>query len=204
VIQCPVCLNNDQIRKVSSIVGSGSTTGYTTGWVGDSSYSVRHFSQNSLASQLSYEHPWDPPGCLIFIGAIYALAAFGPDFIRFLTGVPVVLVVCIFIMAKEWERGILKSLFSLKGWISSILSGLAIMFLFAGSFYGVTTFLAGASLVAFVVLRKNYLHKNREKHARELENWHQLYYCFRDDVVFHPGTGRYGPPETAQLLTQEE
>ncbi len=154
MIQCPVCLNNDQIRKVSSIVGSGSTTGYTTGWVGDSSYSVRHFSQNSLASQLSYEHPWDPPGCLIFIGAIYALAAFGPDFIRFLTGVPVVLVVCIFIMAKEWERGILKSLFSLKGWISSILSGLAIMFLFAGSFYGVTTFLAGASLVAFVVLRK--------------------------------------------------
>lgn len=86
MIQCPVCLNNDQIRKVSSIVGSGSTTGYTTGWVGDSSYSVRHFSQNSLASQLSYEHPWDPPGCLIFIGAIYALAAFGPDFIRFLTG----------------------------------------------------------------------------------------------------------------------
>lgn len=181
MIQCPVCLDNDQIRKVSSIVNSGRM------------YSGSDSFENSLASQLSYYPPWDLPGCLIYIGAIYACAAFGPELIRIITGVPIVFLFVLFLVIK-YRRSIL----------AVFASAFAFPLLLWASPYGIPTFLGGASLVAFVVLRKKYLRENREKHARERENWHQLYYCFRDDVVFHPGTGRYGPPETMELLTQEE
>ncbi|MFC7326432.1 hypothetical protein [Marinactinospora rubrisoli] len=209
---CPICRARDQVQKVSAIVAHGSHTtqthGRTSGWAFTGRYFIpmraRHsfsgFSRNHLASALSFpDHvpiPWlyavlgffvlnfgDAGGFLGAIAGLFCGAMLGSwllgrrgrgGCIAMGTGVLLTLWMAVFV------RGV--DLSDMADWLSGV------------------AFVVGWATLVVTVAQRIWLLIRRPARARAWHAWNRLYYCFRDDTVYDPATGRYGPPGATRSL----
>ncbi len=170
-IVCPRCRKDDQIQKVTAIVtGNTTVTDYTVNGYAFGSGSV--VSTTQLADRLS---PPERPRSKTLkewgcFGTILVLACAMISGFTALVVIPPV-----------------TSTF-LNFWMKPEISCMI----------GVIPPLLIPFLVAFYDAQKT--RKNMPVWKRKVYNWAQLYYCYRDDCVFDPGTGKHSSPENMEKM----
>lgn len=212
MVFCPVCQGSEQIQKVSAIVANGSrathTHGRSSGFAHaggyfiptSSTHSVSSFSQSNLAARLDFRSVVPVPMRWIVIGFVaFVLGLLGGD-----SSVVGAVILAITVRHRILPmRGLIGGLVSVAGMLA--------LLYFAANFFGPE--LSGAAepiavyggvllCVGTVVQRIRHLMRHSAR-VRAWNTWNEMYFCFRDNAVFNPATGRYGPPGAAQSIAWE-
>lgn len=215
-ITCPVCNNNDQIQKLSSIVAAGTreTSGvsvtsertdisgnqkyYTeggsrigSGQLSGNTYSSSRTSVNAV-ERTNLAKKITPP-----------LEPLKPDtpssddgaFVGFVIAILIIATAMCFITGNnDVEVGII---------VFFGIIGLAIAGLVSRRFSG-----AEKQRRAEEKKRRDKVHEEYladvEKWKKAMQRWEQIYYCYRDDIVFLPGKSFYEKPEDTYYLCYSE
>jgi hypothetical protein len=185
-LKCPICKKSDSIQKVSSIVDSGTSTtvgtfsgpsgglvsvdgkvGYAGGYT---TLSGSQVSKTNLATRLSPPHKPILKGGL---GWWWLLIIFG----LFASYCPI----SIF---STFPGSIINSN---ENTIMAVTALICIAYICLCIIY----------LVFFIYLEIKTKKKNKERYIKEaalyqeyMKVWNELYYCFRDDVIFNLETGK--------------
>jgi hypothetical protein len=153
---CPKCGHDDMIRKVSSIVSQGRSTGYAAGL--DGGYSVS--STTDLAKRLAAPTRPSMPGVLGCTGPLLVVG----------------LVACVVLalLLQSINPGLLPSM--LEKAATSKVPLLRPEYLF---------FLGLALIwILWWLSEKSKLRKALSLWEQATRRWNRIYYCYRDDIVF--------------------
>ncbi|MCO5189821.1 MAG: hypothetical protein M9928_05835 [Anaerolineae bacterium] len=174
-VSCPSCRNVDSVQKVSSIVSSGTTHGsYGGAWSGDA-----YFSGSSATNLATLLMPPDAPKESRFTG-YFLWYVFGT---WALGGVCVLLSMLGALVFAPFTGGLDEPI------------GAVIIQMFG---YTIIASIFMVPLVWMIRDRKRWRDAYPAKEAvwiSAMENWDQLYYCFRDDLVFDPESGKTVKPQ---------
>jgi len=172
-VNCPNCKNDENVQKVSVIYSSGTRTDLV---------------QTDLARKLSPP----TPGCLWY--AVWIFPLFG--------------------MIASWFAPIktkVKIINTVLLGLLFIVAVIACQFFYAlpaflsedGMFAGMwITIICGGLVVSAVGLTPIFISfralGNTAKEWRK--KWDELYYCYKDDIVFYPSTGQFASSENMKEL----
>ncbi len=214
---CPICDRNDQVRKVTAIYaadtahsktsGSAVTTGSSSGsgeyrnrdgqYVGSASSSGSSFSVSTMSTsgiaQSDLARTVAPPGK----PAEPVLERFSYAGFYFTWGVLIILGVFLFDAINRWSPG------SWREWsiiyAAFHLVGSAILAIVIGSIIAL-----GIARMVSVEPNREFKRKFDQQMAEHIQRvaaweaamqeWNSLYYCYRDDIVFGPGSEDHAPP----------
>jgi hypothetical protein len=191
-IICPICQKDDAIRKVSTVSSAGHSTGTFSGptvgvdsyggdWPLAGGYTTLSGSVSTLLAQ-KLSPPAEPKGlsCIIWGLAIY------PGF-PIIVAIPgAIVLVPLTSLVPQFPN--LETVFSIVAIIWLIIS------------IPLTTFFY------FRYIKRHHDAKlAREKHRYQIQKdfWDNLYYCFRDDVVFNPQSGEHFPSSSFHEILED-
>lgn len=180
-IECPQCGENDRIQKVSSIVSDGTTSGTFSGPTGglalmdDDVGVVGGYSTLSGSSQSNLAQLLTPPPKPITRGGI------GSEWIVWIFVEAVLLYLVFSIVSNLGDNNEL------------VWSSLFIILLFALSI-GIPVYAYRRDKKSKIQGDKKYF-QDMKKWKNIINPWNRYYYCFRDDIIFDPETGKSCPPQ---------
>ncbi len=197
-VNCPQCQKDDNIRKVSSVVTGGISTGsysgptYSSTYVGEGKYheSYGHSTLNGSTVQ-EFSRLLAPPappkrattGCVNII------------ILLFITGTG------LFCAANTAPFALMGGRSDGSGVFGLIACALTLGIGF-GTFILAKRFLADSN--------KGVANANKDYPDRlaawekQITKWNRLYLCFRDDIVFDPETGKSVPPQLLNELLADQ
>ena len=183
---CPVCGKDEAIQKVSAVVVAGESSGSFSGPTGGLTY---------------VGGKWGAVGGYTVLGGTTTskLAEFlspprqpGQEHIN--EGCTVGCMAAMFLFTSLW--------FALVGYVIGTETGDETLAVIFGIGFAVAFFILAMRFTVKQIVKRNDKWRIKfEKESAEWKKvhalWSNLYYCFRDDVVFDPETGEHRPP--AQL-----
>lgn len=206
-IACPDCGKDDRIRKVSSIYSEGRTgtvfTGSSTNvnvaapvksgsksyvGVGKSNTTITGMSQSGLSARLAPPQTPEKKGM-----GCWWLVLMGGGILGFFAPIQ---------SKRKTQMGIAFVV---------LLIFLPIFILQEGSISPIIPIIAFGASLAFYILyilglveeNPRFEHDHQEEMQiwnRKISQWDELYYCYRNDIVFDPDTGRSAPANQLNSL----
>lgn len=176
---CPICNEHDRVQKVSSIVTSGITSEHLSGPVGAVTYSKGNTSYSGGYSVMSGASVTGLAALLTPLPEPTKKSAMGCGNIAFLIFGEIFISYLFYAIVFEATRKLNS------GIIAAVIVGVA--------------FLIG--MIIYLINKSKDVEKTYQEEKavwdKQIGVWMDLYYCFRDDVVFFPETGQCFHP--AQL-----
>ncbi len=174
-ILCPVCGKDDAIQKVSAIVASGRASGTLSGPSGGAAYVGGKWGITSGYTTLSGG-----------ITTELARKLSPPPQPRAVSLGAVILLIVLGGSCLFWGLSLLSDIPEMAGWF--ILAGVLLIPI------AIAAYQSGRARVA----------EQGPAWEKSMQKWSRLYYCFRDDLVFDPSTGKTCQPESlAEFLKSE-
>jgi len=165
---CPQCGKDDKIQKVSSVYSGGFSTA-----INNSPLVAYGVEQRTITTITPLAQRLAPPAKPKLTGC----AATSPVAILIVAAVLSLILFCVLFPSLAWESS------GANSWANCIFLGLMFIVMMA----------IGVPIGIYSVKKQKELHPQIAMWEKAIQKWNEIYYCWRDDSLFDPASGKSVP-----------